>query len=89
MKRVEVTFHYIGTYKKSPIIYKKDDTLVNIYNIMTINNPVSGGEYHRLHVQFRSPDDGRVRPETCRGKRIAEIICRRKRKVYRVGNKEK
>ena len=46
-----------------------------------------GGEYHRLHVQFRPPDDGPVRPETCRGKRIADIICRRKRIVYRFGNK--
>jgi len=27
-----------------------------------------GGEYHRLHVQFRLPDDGPVRSETCRGK---------------------
>ena len=27
-----------------------------------------GGEYHRLHVQFRPPDDGPVTPETCRGK---------------------
>jgi len=27
--------------------------------------------------------------EMCRGKRIADIICRRKRKVYQVGNKEK
>ena len=47
-----------------------------------------GGEYHRLHVQFRPPDDGSVRPETCRGKRIAGTVCRRKRIVYRVGNKE-
>ena len=47
------------------------------------------GEYHWLHVQFGPPDDGPVRPETCRGKRIAEIICRRKRELYRVGNKEK
>ena len=35
-----------------------------------------GGEYHRLHVQFRPPDDGPVRPETCRGKRIADIVRR-------------
>jgi len=48
-----------------------------------------GGEYHRLHVQFRPPDDGPMRPETCRGKRIADIVRRRKRIVYRVGNKEK
>ena len=48
-----------------------------------------GGEYHRLHVQFRLPDDGPVRPETCRGKRIADTVCRRKRIMYRVGNKEK
>jgi len=48
-----------------------------------------GGEYHRLHVQFRPPDDGPVRPETCRGKRKADTVCRRKRIVYRVGNKEK
>jgi len=39
--------------------------------------------------QFRPPDDGPVRPETCRGKRIADTVCRRKRIVYRVGNKEK
>jgi len=51
--------------------------------------PFSGGEYHRLHVQFRPSDDGPVRPETCRGKRIADTVCRRKRIVYRVGNKEK
>jgi len=37
-----------------------------------------GGEYRRLHVQFRRPDDGPVRPETCRGKRIADIVRRRK-----------
>jgi len=47
-----------------------------------------GGEYHRLHVQFRPPDDGPVRPETFRGKRIAEIVRRRKT-VHQVGNKEK
>ena len=40
-----------------------------------------GAEYHRLHVQFRPPDDGPVRPETCRGKRIADIIRRRKNSV--------
>jgi len=40
-----------------------------------------GGEYHRLHVQFRPPDDGSVRPETCRGKRIADIVRRRKNGV--------
>jgi len=48
-----------------------------------------GGEYHRLHVQFRPPDDEPVRLETCRGKRIADTVCRRKRIVYRVGNKGK
>jgi hypothetical protein len=48
----------------------------------------SGGEYHRLHVQFRPPDDGPVWPETCRGKRIADIVRRRKKTVYQVGNKE-
>jgi len=48
-----------------------------------------GEEYHRLHVQFRPPDDGPVRPETCRGKRIADTVCRRKRIVHRVGNKKK
>ena len=41
-----------------------------------------GGEYHRLHEQFRPPDDGPVRPEKFRGKRIADIVCRRKRIVY-------
>jgi len=40
-----------------------------------------GGEYHRLHVQFRPPDDGPVRPETRRGKRIADIVRRRKNSV--------
>jgi len=40
-----------------------------------------GGEYHRLHVQFRPPDDGPVSPETCRGKRIADIVRRWKNSV--------
>ena len=40
-----------------------------------------GGEYHRLHVQFRPPDDGPVRPETCRGKGIADIVRRWKNSV--------
>jgi len=40
-----------------------------------------GAEYHRLHVQFRPTDDGAVRPETCRGKRIADIVRRRKNSV--------
>ena len=40
-----------------------------------------GGEYYRLHVQFRPPDDGPVRSETCRGKRIADIVRRRKNSV--------
>jgi len=48
-----------------------------------------GGEYHRLHVQFRPPDDGPVRPETCRRKRTADTVCRRKRIVYQVGNEDK
>jgi len=39
-----------------------------------------GGEYHRLHVQFRPPDDGPVRPETCTGKKIADIVRRQKKK---------
>jgi len=30
---------------------------------------------------FRPPDDGPVRPETCRGKRIADIVRRRKNSV--------
>ena len=42
-----------------------------------------------LHVQFRPPDDGPVRPETCRGKRIADIVRRQGKTVYQVGNKEK
>jgi len=45
-----------------------------------------GKEYHRLHVQFRPPDDGPVRPETCRGKKIAAIV-RKQKAVYQVGNK--
>jgi len=40
-----------------------------------------GGEYHRLHVQFRPPDDGPVRPEACRGKKIADIVRRQKSSV--------
>ena len=40
-----------------------------------------GGEYHRLHVQFRPPDDGPVRPETRRGQKIADIVRRRKNSV--------
>ena len=40
-----------------------------------------GGQYHRLHVQFRPPDDGPVRPETCRGKRMAHSVRRRKNSV--------
>ena len=47
-----------------------------------------GGEYRRVHVQFRPPDDGPVRPKTCRGKRIADIV-RRQKTVYQFGNKEK
>jgi len=43
-----------------------------------------GGEYHRLHVQFRLPDDGPVRPETCRGKRIADIVRRRKKQCIKL-----
>jgi len=42
-----------------------------------------GGEYHRLHVQFRPPDDGPARPETCRGKRIVDTVHRRKNSVPR------
>ena len=48
-----------------------------------------GGEYHRLHVQFRPPDDGPVRPETCRGKRIADIVCRRKKQCIKLEIKKK
>ena len=40
-----------------------------------------GGEYHRLHVQFRPPDDGPVRPETCRGTKIAVIVRKQKSSV--------
>jgi len=43
-----------------------------------------GGEYHRLHVQFRPPDDGPVRPETCRGKRIADIVRRREKQCIKL-----
>jgi hypothetical protein len=46
-----------------------------------------GGEYHRLHVQFRPPDDGPVRPETRRGN--PDTVYRQKRIVYQVGNKDK
>ena len=40
-----------------------------------------GGEYHRLHVQFRPPDDGPVRPETRRGKKITVIVRKQKSSV--------
>jgi len=43
--------------------------------------PVSGGEYHRLLVQFRPPDDGPVRPETCRGKKTTVIVRKQKSSV--------
>jgi len=43
-----------------------------------------GGEYHRLHVQFRPPDDGPVRPETCRGKRIADVVRRREKQCIKL-----
>jgi len=33
------------------------------------------------NVQFSPPDDGPVRPETCRGKRLADIVRRRKNSV--------
>ena len=48
-----------------------------------------GGEYHRLHVQFRPPDDGPVRPERCRGKRIADIIRRRKKQCIKLEIRKK
>jgi len=40
-----------------------------------------GGEYHRLLVQFRTPDDGPVRPETCRGKKTTVIVRKQKSSV--------
>jgi len=40
-----------------------------------------GGEYHRLHVQFGPSDAGPVRLEACRGKKIADIVRRRKKSV--------
>ena len=40
-----------------------------------------GAEYHRLHVQFRPPDDGPVKPETSRGKKIAVIVRKQKSSV--------
>ena len=44
-----------------------------------------GGEYHRLHVQFRPPDDGPVvRPETCSGKRIEDIVRRGKKQCIKL-----
>ena len=48
-----------------------------------------GGEYHRLHVQFRPPDDGPVRPETCRGKKIADIVRRREKQCIKLEIKSK
>jgi len=46
-------------------------------------------EYHRLRVQFRPPDDGSVRPETCRGKRIADIVRRQKKQCIKLEIKNK
>jgi len=43
-----------------------------------------GGEYHRLRVQFRPPDDGPVRPETCRGKRITDSVRRREKQCIKL-----
>ena len=43
-----------------------------------------GRVYHRLHVQFRPPDDGPVRPEICRGKRIADIVRRREKQCIKL-----
>ena len=43
-----------------------------------------GGEYHRLHVQFRPPDDGPVRPEICRGKKIAVIVRKQKKQFIKL-----
>jgi len=40
-----------------------------------------GGEYHRLLVQFRPPDDGPVRPETCSGKKTTVIVRKQKSSV--------
>ena len=48
-----------------------------------------GGEYHRLHVQFRPPDDGPVRPETCRGKKIADIVRSQKKQCIKLEIKNK
>jgi len=45
------------------------------------NTSGEGGEYHRLHVQFGPPDDGTVRPETCRGKKITVIVRKQKSSV--------
>jgi len=42
-----------------------------------------GGEYHGLLVQFRPPDDGPVRPETCRGKKTTVIVGKQKSSVSR------
>jgi len=51
------------------------------FSTATRQRHLQRGEYHRLHVQFRPPDDGPVRPEICRGKRIADIVRRRKNGV--------
>jgi len=52
-----------------------------VFSQRPYDKDIHRGEYHRLHVQFRPPDDGPVRPETCRGKRIADIVRRRKNSV--------
>ena len=82
--------------KELPFVWVFSDTLAKkpAQTVVLSQRPhdkdiCRGGEYHRPHVQFRHPDDGPVRPETCRAKRIADIVRRRKSIVYRVGNKEK
>ena len=47
-----------------------------------------GGEYYRLLVQFRPPDDGPVRPETCRGKKTT-VIGRKKKQCIKLEIKNK
>jgi hypothetical protein len=50
-------------------IYGPNTVLISTKLAEKASNFLSGGEYHWLHVEFRPPDDGAVRPETCKGKR--------------------
>ena len=55
-----------------------------VLNGRTTKASAESGEYHRLRVQFGPPDDGPVRPETCRGKRITDTVRRREKQCIKL-----